>query len=241
MNIEKGDVDISRLFHWGKEFEIIDRFGKKIMDVYLRLVGDAELNRSRVFAIRKSSELRKKLKNKDSEERLVYIQDISDDKDRLIDMITVLRIRDFTQEANKEIMLSLPKEPKSDSPLEEIEKYQQEVDTYSEKRMEQVQEYVQNKLKELGEGLKKESLEWLTNEYERILINELCEQEMIRKFRESCAYLGAFRDENYKFRLFESFDDFDNLPTEVKEQFLNHYSGLEINIDELKKSLEVTP
>jgi hypothetical protein len=121
LNIEKGDVDLSKLFHWGKQFEITDRFGKKVMDVYLRLVGDAELNRARIFAIRKSSELRKKLKEENSEERLVFIPDLDENKQDLIDRISVLKIKEFTQAASKEVSIPLPKEPKSDAPLEEIE------------------------------------------------------------------------------------------------------------------------
>jgi hypothetical protein len=213
LNIEKGDVDLSKLFHWGKQFEITDRFGKKVMDVYLRLVGDAELNRARIFAIRKSSELRKKLKEENSEERLVFIPDLDENKQDLIDRISVLKIKEFTQAASKEVSIPLPKEPKSDAPLEEIEQYQEKVDRYSEIRMDAIQNNVRDRLGVLNISLTKEDISWLKKEYERLIINELCEQEMVKKFRDSCAYYGSFRDENYTYRLFNTFDDFDNLPT----------------------------
>lgn len=241
MQIEKSNVNLKPLFHWGGKFEIFDRFGMKLQDVYIRLVGDAELNRSRVLAIKKSTELRKKLKTQDSDERIVFIQEIPEDKETLIGMISYFKVKELTQQANREIKPTLPKEPKSDALLEEFEKYQEEVDTYAEKRMQQINDYVQENLTGIMKQLDKEDIPWLKKEYERLLINELCEQEMIVKFRESCTYFGSFKDENFKESLFESFDEFDNLPKDIKDQFIEHYAGLEINIDELKKSLEATP
>lgn len=64
MNAERNDVDIFRLFHWGKEVTIFDKYGNELTNVYMRLVGDAELNLARVFAIRRSAELRKSFEDR---------------------------------------------------------------------------------------------------------------------------------------------------------------------------------
>ena len=49
---ERNEIDIKPLFHWFGEQEIVDTQGNTFR-VFIRLVGDAEINRSRVFALRK--------------------------------------------------------------------------------------------------------------------------------------------------------------------------------------------
>ena len=71
--LEKSDINISTLFNWGKKFSLVDKNNTEIYEVYIRLVGDAEYGRSRVYALRKSSELRKKLNNLESDERIAFI------------------------------------------------------------------------------------------------------------------------------------------------------------------------
>ena len=66
MEIEKNDVDISKLFNWGKAFEIVGEDG--VVDVvYMRVLGDADINKARVFALRESAKLRRALRNPDSD------------------------------------------------------------------------------------------------------------------------------------------------------------------------------
>ena len=92
MIAEKSDVDISKLFHYGKKFDIQDRNGKKVLTVFIRIVGDADLNRARVYAIRRSAELRERLRSKESDESLAFIPPIeSVEKNSLIETcLTIL-------------------------------------------------------------------------------------------------------------------------------------------------------
>ena len=75
MIIEKNDVSLAKLFNWGDKFSITDKYGNFITDVYIRLVGDAELNQARVKAIRASREMREKLKTEGTDERMVFMPD----------------------------------------------------------------------------------------------------------------------------------------------------------------------
>lgn len=240
MNPERNDVDITKLFHWNGEFTITDRYDNPVTKVYLRLVGDAELNRARVFAIRKSADLRKQLKTEDTDLRIAFITNIIDmgEKEDLIEPITSLAIRRISQEAMRDIRLPLPKEPRSTATLEEQEVYQREVDSYEERKTALLSRMTIERLEEYREELGKQTLEYLRKVYEREMINELCEREMIEKFRACCAFYGSYKDENFTQRQFESFEDFDNLPTEVKNQYIANYESLEINVDELKKLQE---
>jgi hypothetical protein len=234
---EKNDVDISILFRWGKKVDVASR-GGELFSCYVRLVGDAELNRARVFALRKSAELRRLLKNMDSEERMALIADPeASDKEKLIELICYLNTRDITMKAinNNRLDIPFPKELKSNATLEEQEKYQAEIDNWPQKREDKIREYIQGEIDKLKGRLQESSQENIYKMYEETAIAELCEVEMTNKFRQFCVYLGTYKDEDYKEKLFFDFDTFDNLPTEIKQQLLNAYVELEIPMDELKK------
>lgn len=236
MVVEKSDVDISKLFHFGDKFTIKDKFGKKALDIYLRLVGDEDLNKARVFAIRKSAELRKELKNTNSDIYMAFIPDFSElTKEMLIEMQLGLSVGRFTREAVKEVDLPYPKEIDTEASLEEQEIYQREIDDYPIKRNKLIQDYLDKLINTERERLTTLSKETIEKEYENLLINELCEQEMLTRFREICVYFGTYRDREYTKRLFKSYEEFSNLLSYIKDQFINYYIGLEIGADELKK------
>jgi hypothetical protein len=239
---EKNDVDISKLFNWGSQFAILDELGKEIVSVYLRLVGDADINRARVFALRKSAELRKRLKDEDSDERVAFISSVYEleDKAGLVDLICSLATRKIIQDVIKETEVPFPKEPKSDAPQEDFEKYQLDVDNYTQKRNLIIGEKATVLIDKLKESLMEKELDAIQKLYETKMIDELCEQEMVEKFRLCCVYYGAYTDDKYSMRMFKSFDQFDNLPTEIKQQYIAYYNTLEINIDDLKKLLGAT-
>jgi hypothetical protein len=242
LSIEKNDVDLSKLFHWSEKYVITDRYGNDTLTVFMRLVGDAELNRARVQAIRASKDLRLKLKTKDSDERVVFIPDLEDvSREQLLELILILRIREFTQQALKEVSIPVPTEPHSEATLEMQEKYQTEVDEYDTTRNTKIKDITTAKVENFRLVIEQWSDETLAKEYEKNVIADLCEQEMIKKFKEFCVFFGSFKDEEHTISLFEDFYEFDNLPTEVKQQFLENYQQLEISIDFLKRSLEVMP
>lgn len=240
--IEKNDTDISKLFHWSDKFIITDRYGNEVVTAYIRLIGDAELNRARVQAIRASKELRTKLKTEGTDERIVFIPEIEDiTREQLIELILIQKVREFSQDAMKEVSIPVPVEPHSESDLEKQEKYQTEIDNYESVRVDKIKQITTNKVENYRGTLNGRTDIELGREYEKLVINDLCEQEMIKKFRELCVYFGSFSDEEHTKYLFDNFNQFDNLPTEVKQQFLDSYQQLEISIDFLKRSLEVTP
>lgn len=237
---ERNDVNVRRLFHWHGSTKLQDAYGKEIDTVYVRLVGDVELNKARTFAIRKSAEMRKLLRSEDSDERIAFISsiDMVDSKEELVLVLQTLKIKDLSMEAAKEVKIPQPKEPKSDATLEEIEKWQKEVDAYPEVREKAVQNALLKKTMQYKESIENLDETTLRKEYEKLMIDYLCEQEMVDRFKEYCVFTGCFTDEEYKTHYFTSFEEFDNLPTEMKKQLIDYYNSLELNVDELKKSLE---
>jgi hypothetical protein len=231
---ERSDIDLKPLFSWSKPVNI--KYLDREFNIFCRLIGDAELNRARVFSLRKSRQLREALKTEDSDEKLAYLADIDTmTKENLIDYIIYTQTREFVQEAYKEINCPLPKEVRSDATTEEQEKYQKEVDEYPAKFDKELRKIVDNKLNIERNRLNNLDKEKLYKEYEVSTINYLCETEMTKRFKEMCVYFGTYSDEELKTRLFVSHDEFDNLPTDLKTLFITEYESMELSFDELKK------
>lgn len=234
--IEKNDVDISKLFTWGKKFEITDEDQKGFWDVYIRIIGDADLNKSRVAALRASAILRRKLHEKDSDERLAYIPDFELlDRDVLVETVLTTLLREVTTKVMKNMNETLPTEPDEDSTLEEQEKYQNEVDGWSDNRTKRIQTLIENELEKERKILQEKSLEELSKIYEKYTINNLCEEEMYRVFSEMRAFMGSYADENFTIKVFKDFEQFNSMPAFIKNQFINAYLSLDIKTEELKK------
>lgn len=233
--IDKNDVDISRLFYYQDKFELKLK-DDKTLPVYMRVIGDAELNQARVFALRESASLRKKLRTENSDEALAYLPDLDAiDKDDLVKVILASSYNDIIREANNEVKFNLPTEPKSTASLEEQEEYQEQVDNFDA----EYNKLLTNKIEELvkieEERLQKLSIEQLRKEAINKVINQLCELRMVERFQAMCTYFGTYRDPNYKERMFKSFDQFDNLPKSIKEQLTKFYNQLELDEVTLKK------
>jgi len=232
---ERNDIDLSKLFTWGREFELLGRNSESLGKVYIRLVGDADLNRARIYALRKSRELRDKLNTPGSDERLAYIPEInSEDRDILIETLISFSLRELTGKVVSDTKVPLPKELKSNATLEQQEKHQKEVDDYPVKRDKEVRKNLEKEISTLRSDLNKKSTEVLLKEYEKLVINQYCENEMLFRFKDACIVFGAYKDEDYTERLFDSLEVYDNALTEIKTQLSTFYTSLDINMDELK-------
>jgi hypothetical protein len=240
-DIEKNDVDISELFKWTKEVEIEDAFSGVKVKFYMRLLGDADLGRARTHGYRKSSELRKKLKTKDSDERTSLIAELEDftDPEIVIKAIDVLRTPDIYQRAIKNVDIPEPKEP-SDDELEKWEEYQKAVDDYSAKFKEAVDKEAEKLRLEDEKYLKERVENELYKIYENEVINRLCQEEMNNTFYDMSIYLATFKDDKFKVLAFKNFDVYNNIRPALKTRLKEEYQKLELGIDVLKKSPEAT-
>lgn len=233
--IDKNDVDITKLFYYKDTFEL--EINGQTIKIYMRLVGDAELNQARIAALRESANLRKKLKDRNSDESQAYFPDLTAvTKEELINALLSAKYSEIVKSVMDEKKIVLPPEPPSDADLETQEEYQKEVDNFDAKREKEIIEEVNNRLVKLQKEYESFSKEQLEDEYLSTSINQLCEYAMIQKFKNACTYFGTFKDSQYKRRMFNSLEEFENLPTKVKEAFNEFYSHLDIHEVELKKS-----
>lgn len=233
--VEKNDVNVSRLFDWSKEV-VIEGVDKKKISVYLRLLGDADVNRVRVLSLRRSAELRRALRDYNSDERLAYIPYKEElGKEGMVNAILMFSMRDITKQAVKDVVVAKPKEPGSEASTERLEKFQKEVDEYPAKRDKAIRDLMDKLLEKRKEELNSKSEDDLYNEYVTYLINELCERELMDRFRDYSVYFGAFSDKRFSKKFFNSFDVYDNLPRDIKDKLIEAYSQIDIEPNELKK------
>ncbi len=236
MNVEKNDVNISKLFEFTKKF-ILTGSDETEFITYVKLVGDEDLNRIRVHSIRESSKLRKNLYNIKWEDREAYVPDISSySKEKIINVVVSLELQDITDKAIKQvdIDLSRPKDLASESTLLQQEEHQEEIDRWPELFNEAVTNIVTVELKKKKKELNKVTKKRLVGFYQEALIGASCNEILNRRFSEESTFLGTYIDEDFNIRLFETFEEFLNVPSKLKELLIINYRSLELSSQDLK-------
>lgn len=241
-DIDRNDVDITQLFKWNKPVEIVDNFTQTKITVYVRLVGDADMNRARTYGYRQAAVLRKSLRTENSDERIAFLAELEAFQNReiLANAIVLLRMNDIYQEAVSMTQVPEPKEPRANASQEELEDYQTAVDNYPNVFSEAVNVNIGKvKDRQLAE-LQTENEERLHKLYEKEVIDRLCQEEMIRSYYDMCVYMGTFKDPEFTERVFSSLEEFLNMHTHTIKLLREAYQGLELGTDILKKLHEAT-
>lgn len=227
--------DSSPVFHWYGCQEITDNKGETFK-VWIRLVGESDLGQARVYALRKVYELKLKLRDEDSDEYKALIVSIMDlDRDQLVTSLLYFKFQEIVREASKTVKIKYPKEPNSNADIERQSEYQNDLDTWQSKLEEAVQDYVTPRYERIKSDYSSKSYEQIYDEYIKYLRTQICDHEFQKRFTDKCVYLGTFKDEELKISFFNSLEDFENLPTEVKDQFISFYKDLDLSSEELKK------
>jgi hypothetical protein len=206
------------------------------------LVGDADLNRARAYALRKSAELRRNLQKEGSDERVAFVNEIKEfqDKETLVSMIILLLLPDIQAEALRDTKVKEPKSPKSDDSLEAQEKFQEEIDSYPVKFAKELDKNIQKISKERRKELSSVKKAELYSTYQALLMDRLCSEEMNSSYYDMCTYYATYLGADFKKPAFSSFDTFDNAATVIKTILVENYKSLELGIEELKKLPEAT-
>ncbi len=239
-DIEKNDVDISKLFEFKSDVELHTVDGKTIK-VYLRLPNDGDIGKARVRAIRDSAKFRNDLRNPKWEDREVYLPDVSDfSKEDMVSLIKSYSIRQISVEVSNNIEIPFPKEPDGEAVLEVHEEYQKAIDEYPALVNKKLMSEIKSGLENLEKVLKKKTKKQLIILHERELIKELSDGKFGVSFRERNAYYSTFSNKERTQKFFSSYEELRDSPTLLKEQLMNEYSKLELGSEALKKSLGVT-
>jgi len=239
---EKNDVDITKLFRYKIEVEVKDELTGDSGKFHLRIIGDADLNRARVFGLRKAAQLRKELKDPESETREAYITEFTDvlSGDLLVESILIMKTGEMQREIINMTDVPEPRAPKSDAPQEEHEAFQIEIDAYESKYRKEYGKNARKIEKRERKALEKIEDPALYIIYEGTVIDRMCTEEMTTRYYEMCVYMGTYSDPDYKKSAFSSFEQFDNASAHLKDRLMEQYRYLELGMSELKKLPEAT-
>lgn len=227
---------LDQLFVWKRETQIKAADGTVITTVYQRIVGDFDLQSARKTALRYSMEARKRINNPASDDHIIYILPLKElSREDKVTLCLSEELDSIRKTVDNDVFLPEPVEPDPDASPEEFEEYQRLDDTYEQRRA----ELLSSKLTEAINRREEELKDLSDDEIDQILItarvNAYCSAEMRVKFIEYCTCLGTFIDEKYRQRLYPSFNDFLELPENLKQQLIEGYLSLEMNAVALKE------
>ena len=232
---EKNDIDVSILFEWGKPVNIILP-DETTLTFYVRVVSDEEFNKARVYALRKTRELKEKLLDKTTDEHKAFMVDTDKlNKEELVNLILMLEMSSIYKQAEKEVNLPFPKEPEIDAPTSEWVEYQKQLDEYPEKLAKKISKKTEQLMKVRRKELSSMSKNKLEALYLEKVLDSVLSKSVEEEFIKACVFYGTFKDKEYKERVFKSIEQIDKLPTKIKEQFIDGYLSVDIPMERLKK------
>lgn len=232
-----GIEDIKKLFLYEQVLEIKE--GSKVVGkVHQRILTDANVERARREALRESASLRKKLKDKDSDEYNIFIAAIFEaEQEEIIAGIVVAETRGLREEAHQRARreVTFPEKPET-TDLEEQEEYQTKLDSFNNDLIKKTFEFLTELMAERGEELKKEEdVGKLRKIYISSVLNNLCAAKMLEIYQLWAAHLGTYKDKKCSKRLFGTFEEFRDTAAELQQQLIDGYFSLELDKVTLKK------
>lgn len=226
---------LSKLFRWNRKVDIKD--GDKVLDtVYLRLVGDGDYQEARNMSLKRSRDLRIRLRNPESQDYKANFGDIDSlTKEEIVMGITIGEITNYRDEA----LMNVPEKEAPVLPdnasLEQQEEQETIVKKLRDERVQAIADYIEKKSDEKKAELTKvEDVAELKKLYIHSVINVRCEEEFSKVFREYQVYKGTYKDEALTELAFDSFDDFSNSAPQLKTLLMGSYINLELTGEELK-------
>lgn len=234
--MEQRDL-INKLFSWTHALDLKNAQNEVVMRVYQRLVGDLDIQKARMAALRFSRELRLKLRNAESDEYVALVQPVEDlDRDAMITLLLVDSVDEIRQNIDRNYYFAEPKEPDEYASTEEHEEYAAKWASWEADREKDYSTKLVSEMDNLKAKLELRSDADLLAQAKHMRIEALCEQELKTRFIEMCVVLGTYSDEEFKKRLFDGYQDYAGQHDSLKSQLLAGYAELEMSTIGLKES-----
>jgi len=215
--------------------EIRDHEGEVVGSVYQRVLNEREIEKARLSALRATRSLRLELRNESANEYAALMENILQlDKPQKINVIMLEEMSAIYDRARKNADLRMPSPLLGDATLEEVENYEAAVDDYDEKVTQQVTELANKYTKELRAELEELSDEDFAVKVLHSMENQICVNFMSSRFVEEINWRSVYADPKFKNNYFRTYDEFDELAEETKEQLSQGYKGLQLHRGLLK-------
>ncbi len=235
MSLNKREL-LEQLFVWKRETKIAAADGTVITTVYQRIVGDFDLQSARKTALRYSMQARKRINDTQSDDYIIYVAPLKElSREDKVTLCLSEELDNIRKTVDMDVFLPEPVEPDPDASPEAFEEYQQLDDTYEQRRAELLSSKLTDAINKREDELKDMPDEVLDRMLIEARVNAYCSAEMRVKFIEYCTCLGTYIDEKYRQRLYPSFNDFLELPENLKQQLIEGYLSLEMNAVALKE------
>lgn len=231
-------MDISKLFKWKSTYVIKDSNKQPLLDlegniitVYLRVIGDNDLDRAKKYSLRQSRKLRSEYRQ-DPQQVLPDFYEYSNDQ--LATLIILNEATDVYKQAEKDTEIKYPHQ-KETVFLEDAEEYEAQMSEYFDLLLEKIEENAKKALEVRYEYYRKMDTNVLTERAQHTYINKIIEGDMAKIYNDAILFYAVYTDEEYKEKAFSSVEDVRNSSPSLKEQLYKEYTKLVLKDTELKK------
>ena len=236
------------LLKWNRKFILKDQEGNFLLDdksqpitIWLRIIGDDDLQDSYREARLRSAAKRTSLRNPESKEYRDEIELISEATvENCVDLIKAARANIFTAEAQSNVARSeLPKieefatDPDAPS-LEEQEKFDKAVRDIEDSYQKALEDYVKSRIETLESELKAMDLETLRTEAKLETSNIMALAVFMEEVQDQKTWRAIYSDKDFKEHEFKNIEEFRSTHGFIKDQLRLAYQELELNPDEVK-------
>jgi len=235
-------VSLVDLFRYKEEVDIKHpKTGEIIKKVWIRILGDFDLNKAYKASRILSSEKRIALRNPDTDDYKDEVLGIAElSRVEQEDIIKTARLSNFISESSAIVKRSdLPKLEElaldADAPtLEELEKLDSAEKEEDEEYKKRVQDYISQKQLELEQELSKLSDSGILTLSQHEISNVLPFGVFMSELSDQKLLYGVFMDKACKEREFNSIEDIKNTPQTIKDQLLTVLEKLEMGQEDIK-------
>ena len=231
-------MDISKLFKWKIAYVIKGDDKKPFLDpdgntvtVYLRVIGDNDLDRAKKYALRQSRKLRADYRQ-DPQQVLPDFYEYSNDQ--LATLIVMNEATDVYKQAEKDSEVKYPHQTESVS-LEDAEEYEAQMSEYFDLLLEKIEENAKAALEVRYEHYRKMDTSVLTEKAQYTYINKIVEGDMAKIYNDAILFYSVYTDEECTEKAFSSVEDVRNSAQFLKEQLYREYTKLVLKDTDLKK------
>lgn len=240
-------LKIVDLLRWRGSVELKDTDGKPILydkkpvTVYVRVIGDQDLQNAYKVARVHSAEARKKLRDHESLEFKDQVEPIREaTKEECIELILTAREQNFGSDAyanteRPELVRLEEIAVDPDAPtLEEQEKLDATNEKVEQDFQNALKEYVETKKVSTKEELENTELEELRRLTELEVSNITSLGLFLQTVQDYKMIYACYNDKTYRERSFDSIEEWRETPTVIKDQLLAMYSKLEQGSEDIK-------
>jgi hypothetical protein len=230
------------LLRYKKELEINDpNTGKPIKKIWIRVLGDLDLQNSYKAARLASAAKREALRDPETEDykdEVLGVIDLSYEEQ--IDIIKTAKLSNIISEAAVAVIRpELPELPEvavepDAASLEDLEKLDSEEIKVEKDYSSKIDEYIRLRTEELDVKLRELSPEELVKEAKSQVSVLVPFSIFMTELNAQKAFYGTFQDSACKIREFDTLNDFKQLPKEIQETLVIAINQLEVSGADIK-------